>query len=184
MNNILIKIGKVIESVAIQEDAELKEFASEGIFFMPELAFVYACGKSIMAKRTEIFGELVVKWKREENIGNGGPTDLIFELGKDKCIAIEFKLRDTRHAYIKDIDKLMALKRSDPERFVTAFCALVDTYADQIPDDGRVGAVEAHPSAKVVSLLEPKPHFETIQHRYTLRDVRCVVGFWCVDFKN
>ena len=187
MNEILFKIGRVIESVARYDNNALDEISSEGIFFMPELAFVFSCGKAIMLERADVFSGFEVTWKREENHGNGGPTDLVFELKKNgglvQYIAIEFKLRNTWNAYLKDIDKLLTLKNNNPEIYTVAFCALVDTFTRQYPDDGRVGKIEAYDAAKakVTSLLEPKPYFPTKQTRYPIEPVSCVVGFWSID---
>jgi hypothetical protein len=146
---------------------------------MPELAFAYSCGKEIMADRENVFGKLAPKWKREENLGNGGSTDLLFELANGKCIAIEFKLRDRGDAYIRDIEKLLRL---NSDKYVIAFCALIDTSSDKVPDDGRVSKVEAFSSVKVLSLLEPKPHFVTKQARYK-SETSCVVGFWSIGLE-
>jgi len=177
MYETLHKIGKVIERVAREEDSVLKDIANQGIFYMPELAFAYSCGKAIMIEREYVFGDLSPVWKREEDLGNGGPTDLLFELPSGKCIAIEFKLRAREDSYVRDIEKLLRL---DSEKYVIAFCALVDTFSSKVPDDGRVGRVEAFSKAKVVSLLEPKPHFVTKQHWYNT-ETSCVIGFWGIN---
>lgn len=176
MLEVMQRIGQAIASVAMREDADLNSISGEGIFHMPELAFAYACGKAIMARSSEIFGEAIPKWRREANLGNGGPTDLVFEYADGTRIAIEFKLRSSGLAYQQDIAKLLRL---DPTTHCTAFCALVDTFTTQLPDDGRIGSVESYDKARVVSLLEPKPSFPSRQSWYT-NDVCCVVGFWSV----
>jgi hypothetical protein len=171
----LRKIAEIIEGVARKEDSDLKNISNQGIFYMPELAFVYACGKAIMENREHVFGDLKPEWKRETELGNGGPTDLLFECQDGKCIAIEFKLRDTGEAYVRDIEKLLRLNPS--EKYFLVFCALVDVFSSKIQIDERIVKVETYPKARVVSLLNPKPHFVTKQHWYK-SDTSCVVGFW------
>ena len=181
MTEIVKKIGQIIETVARKEDFELTQISGDkGIFYMPELAFVYHCGKAIMKNKEDVFGTIEVKWKREENIGSGGPTDLLFELPNKKHIAIEFKLRDKANAYLSDIEKLLRL---DKDNCVCAFCALVDAFTSKLPLDSRISSVDER--SDVYSLLEPKPHFPTKQNWYK-SEVSCVVGFWGVgdNFKS
>jgi len=45
MEQAVMKIADTIGDVALSEDADLRRIAGKGIFFMPELAFAYACGK-------------------------------------------------------------------------------------------------------------------------------------------
>ena len=127
MHEILSRIGEMIERVAREEEFFLKSVANQRIFHMPELAFSYACGKEIMCHRKYVFGDLHPEWKRETVLGDGGPTDLLFELPNNKSIAIEFKLRGTGESYIRDIEKLLGL---DQEKYAVAFCALVDAFSD------------------------------------------------------
>ena len=42
---ILNKISEAIYKVAECENRRLEEIANKGIFFMPEIAFAYTCGK-------------------------------------------------------------------------------------------------------------------------------------------
>ena len=93
------EISKKICLIAEKENTELSKISNEGIFHMPELAFAYLCGKEIMRDKEIYFGDSEVKWIREFDFGNGGPTDLIFEINGNEKIAIEFKLRDTTQAY-------------------------------------------------------------------------------------
>ena len=81
--NISEKIAETIFCVAEKENALLRNLANDGIFFMPELAFAYECGKAIMSRSKDIFETQSPKWIREIDIGNGGPTDLLFELPND-----------------------------------------------------------------------------------------------------
>ena len=91
---------------------------------MPEIAFAYACGKAVMGKKTEIFGQTKVKWIREQKVEGGGPSDLIFDLPDDEVkIVVEFKMRSQDYKYLADIKKLINLKGT---KYVRIFCALVD----------------------------------------------------------
>jgi hypothetical protein len=170
-------MGTLVEGVAREEDRILHAIADQGIFHMPEVAFAYACGKAIMTSREYVFGDISPIWKREAALGNGGPTDLVFELPGRKSVAVEFKVRDTSNAYIADLEKLLRL---DQTKYQTLFCALVDTFSLSAADDERVAKVESFSRARIVSLLEPKPRFVTKQSRYQ-REVSCVIGFWAIQ---
>jgi len=168
------KISQVIVNVAIQENSTLSSLVKEGIFYMPELAFAYDCGKAIMAKSKSIFGDNTPTWLREVGLENGGPTDLVFEFNDGKKIAIEFKLRDTSHAYIRDIKKLSELKDNNTLRI---FCALIDVFTDKLPDDGRQKAIEDLKEYKVIEIL--KETFPTKSYGY-VSPMSCVVALWTV----
>lgn len=172
MKDILEKIGKEIYSVAKLENSFLEPL-DQGIFFVPELAFAYLCGRSIINNKEIIFGSIDVNWKREENIGSGGPTDIILELSNGKCIAIEFKLRDKASAYIKDLAKL---SRLPSENYVRLFCVLIDTFTESLPCDGRLSQIESFAGAKIEPIFKPEP-FPTKQNWY-VKDVSCVMGLW------
>lgn len=170
----LNNIAKTIQDVAFKENEILSEIADDGIFFMPELAFVYECGKAIMRDRHSIFGNNNPVWKRETDIGNGGPTDLIFELDDGYRIAIEFKMRDTADSYIKDIKKL---SRIDDAKIIRIFCALIDVFTKNLPDDGRQKTIEDLPNSQVK--LISKDDFPTKQNWYTT-ETSCVTAVWSI----
>lgn len=172
----LKNIAKEIHNVARREDDTLRRLSNEGIFHMPELAFAYDCGKAIMNNIDGVFGVRRPNWIREIDLDNGGPTDLLFKFDDGSRIAIEFKMRDTSHAYIKDLEKLSRLTDVKTARI---FCALVDVFDIDLPDDGRINAVESFDKMLVTSLNEPKPHFSTKENRYT-KPISCVVGVWSV----
>ncbi len=172
--NISNKISNVILKVAKSEDSTLSSLVKEGIFHMPELAFSYECGKAIMSESQSIFGSNIPKWVREKDLGNGGPTDLLFEFKDGKRIAIEFKLRDTCHAYIKDIEKLFNLK---DKKTLRLFCALIDVFENKLPDDGRQSAIERLDKYQVTIINKEK--FPTKQNWYT-SPVYCVAAVWSV----
>ena len=171
------RIAKEIFVVAQKEDAILLDIADEGIFHMPELAFVYECGKKIMEKKDAIFGNGSIKWIREKNLGNGGPTDLVFELSNDYKVALEFKLRDTSDAYINDVKKLDKLNNGKTLRL---FCALTDVFDKDLPDDGRQSAVaNCKRNGGIKVKLVDRKIFSTKQNCY-VRPVSCVVAVWIV----
>jgi hypothetical protein len=183
VNTTLKKIANVIIDVAKREDDELRSINhNKGIFDMPELAFAYQCGKSIMLNRHDVFGEDVPKWEREVDLGNGGPTDLIFRYPNNRTIAIEFKIRDTLHAYRRDINKLLKL---DPTTHTCCFCSLIDVFTKHIKTDGLIDAdkdgryqeTESTAGAKLLRLTNVTPNFPTQQTKYT-DDISCVIGLW------
>jgi len=174
-------ITKSIIEIAKTENNILSSVADEGIFHMPELAFAYECGKKIMAESQTVFGRNAVKWKREIDLHNGGPSDLLFELGDGCLIVIEFKLRDTKQAYINDVKKLSEL---DDDKTLRLFCALIDVFDKDLQTDERIHAVENIPEINVV--LVGKDNFKTKQNRYPSSPIlNCVVAVWLVgDMPN
>jgi len=52
--NTLNKIAEAIYKVAEYENKMLEKVANEGIFFIPEIAFAYTCGKEIICSHREI----------------------------------------------------------------------------------------------------------------------------------
>jgi hypothetical protein len=171
-------ISEIICKTAVIEDQELSDISNEGIFHMPELAFAYQCGKAIMKEAKHIFGNTNTLWLREENLGNGGPTDLVFKLDNGEILAIEFKLRDTTDAYEKDIVKLC--KINNP-KVTKLFCALIDVFESKLPDDGRQKHVESLPEYKVIPIK--KHSFNTSQKWYKSQ-VSCVVCIWSVGIQS
>ena len=173
----LERIARMFAEVAREEDKQLTDLCGEGIFFMPELAFAYACGKAVMRDRAQIFGDTDVRWIREENFGGGGPTDLAFGLRDRKKIVVEFKMRATLPSYVADIAKLQRL--SDPT-VARIFCALVDVFAVG-PPDGRLQGIESptKDAPRLTRLNDPFPSFPTRQHWYD-KKVSCVVAAWSV----
>ena len=112
MEQFVKDIADKITEVAKSENDELIKISEEtnqnlGLFHMPELAFAYECGKYIMENAHNIFEpDDIPVWKRELNLGNGGPSDLIFEFKDGYKIVVEFKMRDTIDAYLNDVSKL------------------------------------------------------------------------------
>lgn len=166
-------IADSILKTAYSENLLLSRIADEGIFHMPELAFAYECGKQIMINSEEIFGNNSATWIREKDLGNGGPTDLLFELSSGQNVAIEFKLRDTANSYKKDVEKLAKLDGNT----MKLFCALIDVFDSKLPDDGRQHSIESLYEHEVRPIL--KKSFSTKQNWYS-SPVYCVVCIWSV----
>lgn len=174
-------IACIFEKVAKEEDEKLNILCGEGIFFMPELAFAYACGKAVMEKKTEIFGETIVKWVREQDFGGGGPSDLVFTLTDEKKIVVEFKMRAKLDNYMADIKKL---ERFDSSSNARIYCALLDPFTDHHTDnihDTRIDQIESTEveTSPLIRLITPFPYFRTRQSWYK-KEVSCVVAVWSV----
>ncbi len=171
---VIDNLAKLITEVAKKENDVLSGIPDLGIFHMPELAFAYECGKAAMLNSAEIFGHNTPIWVREKDLGNGGPTDLLFEFNDGNKIAIEFKLRDNSDSYKKDVVKLSKLP---DENTIKIFCALIDVFDKKLPDDGRQEEVEANSGhqIKVIS----KSSFPTKQNWYQT-PTSCVVCLWLV----
>ncbi len=154
------------------EDAELTDLSGQGIFYAPELYVAVVIGKAIKKLDKEIFGA-PVKWIRETDFGNGGPTDFAFELGNSNIIAFELKLRQTVQSYKSDIEKLNKLDSS----YAKYFIALVDSWEKDKGKDGRIDRLEEeHPEIKRVATFDG---FPTAQERYA-GEIRCNVCVWRV----
>ena len=121
-----------ILDVAQKENKILMEQYGKGIFFMPELAFTYLCGKSIMNNQTAIFGKADYRWIREKEYKNFRIADLVFKAVDDSSpeVVIEFKMDDTSHKYLRDIEKLRSLEGN----FKKYFCSLKWAFAGQVKD--------------------------------------------------
>lgn len=130
------KLFDTIKSVVLQIEAELYEINESGIFFAPELYLAFEIGKSLFKDQTAIFGTKDLKWIRERNLGNGGPSDLIFQSkdGKD-VVVFEFKISSTSHGYQRDVIKLQALPKADTINYHKFFVALIDQFPGKF--DGR-----------------------------------------------
>ena len=113
--------------VAYDENKYLEEYFDKGIFFVPELAFAYLCGKSIMTNES-IFGKNQYEWIREKQYPSYGFADLVFQpIADGPEIVIEFKMDDSHYSYESDIAKLSSLKGN----FLKFFCGLKWVYSDQ-----------------------------------------------------
>jgi len=120
------KLFEIIRTTVNGIESELKRSDNTGIYFSPELHVAFCIGRDVSKNRKQIFGENEVQWLRETNIGNGGPSDILFKDG-DRYIVIELKLRGTYDSYKADIEKLKRLDAKH-QRF---FCVLLDSFSEQ-----------------------------------------------------
>lgn len=133
------KLFEVISSEVRRIDEELREY-DKGVFFVPELHLAFEIGKALYRSREEVFGAAAIEWLREINLGNGGPSDLIFRSGEE-LVVFEFKIGSTSHAYRKDIEKLQKLSTIDSFKGYTYFVALIDRFPDK--GDSRIDYLES-----------------------------------------
>ena len=128
-----------------------------------------------MHSRLEIFGTKNVQWLREINLGNGGPSDLVFEFDNKK-IVIEFKASHnlTSAACHQDIKKLSIL---EGDSVIRIFCALFDTFTKNLPDDGRQKNVTEIKNINVKCIFNKD--FPTKQNKFN-NEISCVVVVWLV----
>jgi hypothetical protein len=133
------KLFDSIKSVVLQIETELYEINKSGIFFAPELYLAFEIGKALFREREAIFGTIDLEWIRERNLGNGGPSDLIFECGNEK-IVFEFKIASTYNDYERDVIKLQKLLSNDKITYHKFFVALIDHFPNKY--DGRIDYLE------------------------------------------
>jgi hypothetical protein len=175
MSPVLKALADTIIDIARNEDAVLRR-VRQGIFHMPELAFVHAVGRAIAARAHEIFATPNVRWLPEVSIGGAhGPTDLVFEVEGQKAYAFEFKQGANAESYVRDLRKLASL---DAERYERIFCALIDTWPKEIDPNPRITAV-VKSGVPVERLVEHFDFFATLDSRFK-NQVCCVVGLWRV----
>ncbi|MBC8400140.1 MAG: hypothetical protein H8E14_01485 [Candidatus Marinimicrobia bacterium] len=175
-NDSLKRLAQIFYKVAIQEEVRLIDLCDEGIFFMPELAYAYECGKRIMEQSDHLFDGQIAKWHRELKLKNSGIADQVLELNTEPKhnIVVEFKLRAKINDYYADIDKLAKL---NPKNYTRIFCVLLDMFTENIPDDGRIEKIENYKNYNLKALNTPFKQFSTNQHWYK-SDVSCVVAAW------
>ena len=183
MEKYIENIAKKIIEVAEEENKQLMAIAKSGanakigIFHMPELAFVYECGKQIMQNSNEIFGDNIPEWCRELGLGNGGLTDLVFAFNDGQKIAIEFKMINDKYEYRRDLDKLSKLDKNT----VKIFCALVDINKKELDGDnitdGRITYIEEGNKSYSITPIRKKL-FETKNSRANMFGY---VGIWILE---
>jgi len=141
MNQLFInehKLYETILNVTHSIDEELKELNTDlGVFFAPELYTVFEAGKAIFKNRKEIFGTEKISWERETELGNGGPSDLLFRTDSE-VVVFEFKIASTSTSYLADIAKLQKLKNPDKRNYLY-FIALIDSFRNET--EPRIEAV-------------------------------------------
>jgi len=155
-------------------DKELESLNGSGIFFAPELYIAFLIGKEITRNKEIIFGSKDIVWDRERDLGNGGPSDIVFENirgEKSEITAVfEFKLRDTVDAYKKDINKLLLLNKPDCRKF---FCVLLDSFSKA--NDDRLKNLEKEYSSQLK--LIDKTSFPVNQDWYR-KQVYCILNLY------
>lgn len=130
-----INLFNSIKDTVLKIETELKQTNNTGVYFAPELYITFCIGKDILQNQQSVFNTTNVEWLREINLGNGGPTDIIFKIG-DKYTIIELKIRDNIHSYKTDIEKLKRLKLN-AQKF---FCVLLDSFT--VANDSRLIELE------------------------------------------
>lgn len=173
--NVLLAIRQEIISFAESEDEILRRHFKKGIFFMPELAFVYGVGKTIALNSKKVFPGQEVEWKREIKVGEGGPCDLVLDVLNVGRIMIEFKMSDRAESYIDDVKKL---KNRSEVRATRLFCALSDVFTKKLPADPRIQLMELEYSSTIRRIGELH-QFPTLGDKYT-GPIHCVIGLWLV----
>lgn len=168
------KLFDTIKSVVLQIEAELYEINKSGIFFAPELYLAFEIGKSLFKEKAAIFGTEDLEWIRERNLGNGGPSDLIFQ-SKDKndLVVFEFKIASTSHGYQRDVIKLQKLLKTDTINYYKFFVALIDQFPNRY--DGRQDYLK---NSGLQCLGEEA--FEVHYSAYS-GDLNCVLALYQID---
>ena len=176
IKNISKNIYNEIVSLALREESLLKRL-EKGIFSIPELAFTYEVGKSLVLNQERIFGSKGWQFDREIKIDSNGPTDLILTNNSfDKKILIEFKIKYTYEAYINDIEKL---KSYSPDKYLKYFCALIDAFYDKNINDERIKKLNELYNQNFIWKPKNFEFFTTLNY-YKKQNV-CVVGFWQIN---
>lgn len=166
------KLFYSILETTLKIENDLKSINFTGIFFAPELYLAFEVGKDLYKKRIHIFGDNNIKWVRERNLGNGGPSDLILESEKNIYV-FEFKIADTWNSYEKDIIKLKDLKYYQDKTIHKFFVALVDHFPGK--GDGRISFLENSGLACHGSNSFPT-NFSSYKN-----DVNCFLGVYHVE---
>ncbi|MBW8051727.1 MAG: hypothetical protein FVQ77_15585 [Cytophagales bacterium] len=181
MEQILNNIKNKIIDIALREDEILKGLG-KGIFYMPELAFVYTVGKEISLNGAKIFNGREFEWIRESKVSIPGRStteifDLIFEVGKkekNEIIVIEFKMRDKDYKYKSDIEKLHKL----PSDYFKVFCALEDVFEKDQNNGSRMTRIVSNSEIKMKRIGELFT-FPTWSEHYKNK-MLCFVEIWQV----
>lgn len=176
---ILKVIANEIFLVAKEEERSLERAGTYGIFMMPEIAFVYQVGKSVMCKRRDIFGSEDIKWIRENKLGDeAGPIDLAFRIGHSgHLIVMEFKIARTIHDYKRDIEKVRRFVRGGDLLRVGLFVVLNDPFVESNSPDNRMADLELEDK---VSMIFTDGFATTMSsHGYSKRQ-KCEVGVFRV----
>lgn len=172
----LIEIRKKIIEVALKNEQKLKAVQDTGIFYMPEIAFVYEVGLEIASQSSFLFASKQFKWIGEVMVSKeSGRTDMLLQFNETSRVAIEFKFRSDKHKYLADIEKLAKVNEKDIE-YSKIFCTLADVWSDELENDSRIVAVDDLEGKKVKKIGE---HFVFPTHSwYNDKPIHCLVGVW------
>ncbi len=175
-----INENELFESIydfAADLDKELEDINRKGIFFAPELYVAFGMGKQIMKKKESIFTDAQIEWGREEDLKNGGPTDIIFRniknTDKELLAVVELKLRDNYSAYKADIEKLLRLNDNSCKKY---FCVLLDSFTTE--NDKRLIDLESEYQGKITRICNKS--FKTNQDWYK-KQVYCVLNLYRIE---
>ncbi|TAJ10586.1 MAG: hypothetical protein EPO61_01895 [Nitrospirae bacterium] len=170
-----LRLYRLVLDVALRENIALLN-VGEGIFFLPERAFVYNVGKAIAVNATSLFGSDRVRWLPETKVGSGGPSDLVYEVEGQKGLVIEFKRRGNIDRNLQDLTKLADLDGNKYHRF---FCVLVDAWPEKLHEDPRITNIESclSPPKKVARVKSQFDFFSTLDRDF-VNQVCCVVCLW------
>lgn len=176
MKEIDKKIFDSIKNTAILIDENLKLLCNKGIYFAPEIYLTFCIGQKIMENREDIFGTNNKEWLREKDLGNGGPSDIVFSSEDGKpFIVIELKLRDTYQSYEDDIKKLLNLQGN----FTKYFCVFLDSFSKS--NDERLTNLENNYKEKLIKVGHFS--FKTWNNWYQ-NQVYCNLNLYRVESKD
>jgi hypothetical protein len=164
-------IKKTIDDI----NKDLCETNDTGIYFAPELYVAFRLGQEIMRSRFKVFGTENVEWLREINLGNGGPSDIVFNTHDGMYIVIELKLRNNYDAYKADIEKLKKL----PDNYCKYFCVLLDSFSDSTDD--RLIKLKKHYGDSLRGLGHHS--FKTWNNWYS-KQIFCHLKLYRIDFEK
>jgi len=171
----LRQLAEIFVNVAREEDALLSTLCNKGIFYMPEIAYAYACGKAVIQRcRALDYQEII--WRRELQVSEAGPTDLVLEF-PGRRVLVEFKMVGTMAKYLADFRKLANSAGPNDEAI---FCVLLDEFTHKLPDQ-RIQIIEAESSHRLESLLDETPHFSTHPSRNNKSAMSCSIAAWSVS---
>ncbi|MDX2190326.1 MAG: hypothetical protein SFY32_10710 [Bacteroidota bacterium] len=161
--------NSIVKSV-LEIDNTLKNANNTGIFFAPELYVAFHLGLDITNNKSYIFNDYTtLEWCRETNLGNGGPSDILYKIDSKYNTVIELKIRQDYYSYEADIEKLLKL----PSNMNRYFCVLVDSFSNQ--NDARITKLfEKYEMEKIGSF-----DFETWNERY-VKQVYCIINLFKV----
>lgn len=170
------ELFNTIYKYTLKKEFELNDLNEKGIFFAPELYLAFGFGKEITKNRIEIFDVQNIDWGREDNLGNGGPSDIIIRNkrsnDKSEMMVMEIKLRDNYNSYKADIEKLLHPVIQKSNKY---FCVLLDSFKPE--NDERLTKIENEYKGKLRRVNQKS--FKTNQDWYN-KQIYCVLNLYRV----